>query len=35
VLVNGSNDCAGEGIEPSACMKALKPSSKTDISFGL
>ncbi|EXL09834.1 hypothetical protein BG36_17835 [Aquamicrobium defluvii] len=35
VLVNGSNDCAGEGIEPSACMKALKPSSKTDIRFGL
>ncbi|MET3660212.1 hypothetical protein ABID44_000512 [Aquamicrobium ahrensii] len=35
VLVNGSNDCAGDGIEPSACMKALKPASKTDISFGL
>ncbi|MCK9551423.1 hypothetical protein [Aquamicrobium sp.] len=34
-LVNGSNDCAGDGIEPTACMKALQPSSKTDINFGV
>lgn len=35
VLVNGANDCAGDGIEPSACMKALKPGSKTSIDFGV
>lgn len=34
-LVNGSNDCAGDGIEPTACMKALQPGSKTDIKFGV
>ena len=35
VLVNGANDCAGDGIDPSACMKALKPSTKAEIAFGV
>lgn len=35
VLVNRATECAGEGIEPSACMRQLAPSTKSNIVFGL
>lgn len=35
VLVNSATECTGSGVEPSACMRKLKTSSKTGISFGV
>ncbi len=35
VLVNRATECAGEGIEPSACMRQLAPSTKSQIVFGI
>ncbi len=35
VLVNSATECAGKGIEPSACMAQLKTDSKAGISFGI
>jgi hypothetical protein len=35
VLVNRATECAGEGIEPSACMRQLAPSTKSQIVFGV
>jgi hypothetical protein len=35
VLVNRATECAGEGIEPAACMGQLSPSTKAKIMFGL
>jgi hypothetical protein len=35
ILINQSTECAGDGIEPAACLTALKPTTKTGIAFGL
>ncbi|MDX8451348.1 hypothetical protein RFM98_01110 [Mesorhizobium sp. VK9D] len=35
VLINSATECAGTGIEPAACMRALKSSTKTAIAFGV
>ena len=35
VLVNRATECAGEGVEPVACMRQLAPSTKSQIVFGL
>lgn len=35
VLVNRATECAGEGVEPSACLRQLAPASKAQITFGL
>jgi hypothetical protein len=36
VLVNDSTECAGEGVEPRACMRALEPRSRVDnVVFGI
>lgn len=34
VLVNSTTECAGSGIEPTACLTHLKTRTKTAISFG-
>jgi hypothetical protein len=34
VLVNSATECAGSGIEPTACLAHLKTQTKTAISFG-
>ena len=34
VLVNSATECAGDGIEPTACLAHLKTQTKTAISFG-
>ncbi|RWM11089.1 hypothetical protein [Mesorhizobium sp.] len=35
VLINSATECAGSGVEPAACMRALKTSTKTAIAFGI
>jgi hypothetical protein len=35
VLVNRATECAGEGVDPSACMRQLAPSTKSQIVFGV
>jgi hypothetical protein len=35
VLVNRAVDCAGDGVDPAACMRQLQPSGKSQIAFGL
>jgi hypothetical protein len=35
VLVNRATECVGEGIEPSACMRQLAPSTRSKIVFGV
>lgn len=35
VLINNATDCAGQGVEPSACIKALRTESKSGIAFGI
>ncbi|WP_429090803.1 hypothetical protein [Aminobacter sp. BE322] len=34
-LVNQATDCAGPGVEPSACLKLLRTESKSGIAFGI
>ena len=34
VLVNGVAECSGNGIEPAACLRGLKTSSRAGIPFG-
>jgi hypothetical protein len=34
ILVNASTECAGEGIEPAACLDALETANRTAIEFG-
>lgn len=34
VLVNSATECVGTGIDPSACLRELKTSSRTGIAFG-
>ncbi|MBZ9909991.1 hypothetical protein LB557_28730 [Mesorhizobium sp. BR115XR7A] len=35
VLVNSGTDCAGTGVEPTACMRKLKTDTRTGIAFGV
>ncbi|RWM30073.1 hypothetical protein [Mesorhizobium sp.] len=35
VLINSTTECAGNGVEPAACMRGLKTSTKTAIAFGV
>ncbi|MFA6156519.1 hypothetical protein [Mesorhizobium sp.] len=35
VLINSATECAGTGIEPSACMHKLRTGTRTGIAFGL
>jgi hypothetical protein len=35
VLINHATECAGEGVEPAACMRQLKTETKTGIAFGV
>ena len=35
VLINSATECAGDGVEPTDCMRALKTSTKTTIAFGV
>ncbi|MFI0848125.1 hypothetical protein [Mesorhizobium sp. IMUNJ 23232] len=35
VLVNRATDCAGEGVDPAACMRQLAPGTKAKIAFGV
>lgn len=35
VLVNSATECAGNGVEPTACMRSLKTASKAGIAFGV
>lgn len=35
VLVNRATECAGDGIEPGACMRQLSAGTKAKIIFGL
>ena len=35
VLINSATECAGTGVEPAACMRALKTSTRTTIAFGV
>jgi len=35
VLVNSATECVGQGVEPAACMRDLKTSSKAGITFGV
>ena len=35
VLVNDATQCAGEGIDPKACIRALKTETRSDVAFGI
>jgi hypothetical protein len=35
VLVNRVAECSGQGVEPAACLRGLKTSSRAGIAFGL
>ena len=35
VLINNATDCAGQGVEPSACLRSLQTQSKSGIAFGI
>lgn len=35
ILVNHATECAGEGVEPTACLRKLKTTAKSDIAFGM
>jgi hypothetical protein len=35
VLVNHATDCTGSGIDPKACIRQLKPETKSGIAFGM
>ncbi|PWJ85877.1 hypothetical protein C7441_102325 [Pseudaminobacter salicylatoxidans] len=35
VLINTATHCTGAGIAPDACLRSLKPQTRTDIKFGL
>ena len=35
VLINQATDCAGGGIDASACLKALRTESRSGIAFGI
>ena len=35
VLVNHATECAGAGVDPKACLRHLKPETKSGIVFGM
>jgi hypothetical protein len=35
ILVNHATECAGEGVEPAACLRKLKTTAKAGIAFGM
>jgi len=35
VLVNQASECTGPGVDPKACLRQLKPASRSAIAFGL
>jgi len=35
VLVNHATECLGTGIDPKACLSRLKPTTKSNILFGV
>ncbi|TPL87780.1 hypothetical protein FJ950_06760 [Mesorhizobium sp. B2-3-14] len=35
VLINSATNCAGTGVEPTACMRKLKTDTRTGIAFGV
>jgi hypothetical protein len=35
ILVNNATECAGEGVEPAACLRKLKTAAKAGIAFGM
>ncbi|RWE00888.1 hypothetical protein [Mesorhizobium sp.] len=35
VLINSATECASSGVEPAACMRGLKTTTKTAIAFGV
>lgn len=35
VLVNHATECSGTGIDPKACLSQLKPTTKSNILFGM
>jgi hypothetical protein len=35
VLVNHATECTGSGIDPQACIRQLKPETKSGIAFGM
>ncbi|CDX40279.1 conserved exported hypothetical protein [Mesorhizobium sp. ORS 3359] len=35
VLINSATECAGSGVDPAVCMRALKTSTRTAIAFGI
>lgn len=35
VLINSVTECSGPGVDPGACMKGLRTSSRTSVTFGL
>ncbi|MCX7304690.1 MAG: hypothetical protein NTV73_10180 [Hyphomicrobiales bacterium] len=35
VLVNHATECLGTGIDPKACLSQLKPTTKSNIHFGV
>jgi hypothetical protein len=35
VLINTATECSGPAVEPGACMRGLKTSTKTGIPFGI
>jgi len=35
VLVNHATECSGTGIDPKACLSQLKPTTKSNILFGV
>lgn len=35
ILVNDATECSGEGIDPRACIRGLKPQTRSDVVFGI
>jgi hypothetical protein len=35
VLINTATECAGPGVDPKACLRQLKPETKSGIFFGM
>jgi len=35
ILINTTTECTGPGVDPSACLKGIRTSTKTGIVFGI
>lgn len=35
ILINTTTECSGEGIGPADCLKGIRTSTKTNITFGV